>query len=187
MRKRSIVLLIALIAIAIAMLPIATSEARKAKSRLKVVNQTGDFPTNIKKIGIVQWSTKGANIVYTYPQKLNWPRLMADSIQANLTGNYPSVKIYNSKKAAQEDGCDLIITGRYVSISQGSRGARMWVGYGAGAAGVDIEGEMASKKGQVTTFSTGRRSASSMEGVAAIQHCISSLGYDIASYVLMFR
>ena len=184
--KKRLLYLTALIVFAF-LFSLAVTSIAAEKTRLKTVDEKGTFPTGIKKVGVVEWSTQGSDIRYTYPQKLNWPRLMADSIQANLSGNYETVKIYVSKKEAEADGADLIISGRYIFINQGSRGARMWVGYGAGSAGVRIEGEISSKQGLVATFQSGRSSASSMEGVAAIQHCISSLGYDISSYVLSHK
>ena len=81
----------------------------------------------------------------------------------------------------------MIITGRYTLIDGGSRAVRYFVGFGAGAARVRVEGDVATADGtQTAHFATGRGSGWGVFGgssEALVQKCIRAIGGDVGDMV----
>ncbi|MGH0033122.1 MAG: DUF4410 domain-containing protein [Myxococcota bacterium] len=81
----------------------------------------------------------------------------------------------------------VVVTGRVLKIDAGSRAARYWVGYGAGAAVFGVEGTVTmADGGEAGTFLHERRSGWGAFGgnsVSLVQKCVRAVGRDVAHTV----
>jgi Domain of unknown function (DUF4410) len=85
----------------------------------------------------------------------------------------------------------LIIRTRLLSMDPGSQAARMWVGYGAGAAGTKVEGDIVdAKSGEVLAkFTQERRSGNSWRGSGydtMMNKNLHAIGEDVANILKAF-
>jgi hypothetical protein len=85
----------------------------------------------------------------------------------------------------------LIIRGKVVTLDPGSKAARYWAGFGAGAARAKIEGEIVdAKSGEVLArFTQERRSGAGMMGgdyQELMQRNLNAIGEDVANILKAF-
>lgn len=94
-------------------------------------------------------------------------------------------------KSATNGADTLIIRGKVVTMDPGSRAARYWAGFGAGAARVKIEAEIVDAKSDevLVKFTQERRSGVGMGGggyVELMQRSLNQIGEDAANLLKAF-
>ena len=136
-----------------------------------------------KRIAIAEFATDGA--VVNYPEPVaTFGITMAEQVAADLRERGHAAEAFRS---GQEAAGDLVVRGRYTLIDGDSRALRYWVGFGAGAAKVNVAGEVMDGAGNpVATYSAGRGSGFGFFGgssPALVEKCNRRVADDIARMV----
>lgn len=113
----------------------------------------------------------------------------AEGFVQGLRGSVDQKVTVSDKPGKSSD--TLIIRGKVVTLDPGSKAARYWAGFGAGAAKAKIEGEIVdAKSGQVLArFTQERRSGVGMMGgdyQELMQRNLNAIGEDVAAIVKAF-
>jgi len=119
-------------------------------------------------------------------------KVLASSTEGFVQGLRGSVEAKVSVDEKPGKGADtLIIRGKVVGMDPGSRAARYWAGFGAGAARAKIEGEIVDAKtgGVLARFTQERRSGMGMAGgdyQELMQRNLNAIGEDVAKLLKAF-
>ncbi len=119
-------------------------------------------------------------------------KVLASSTEGFVQGLRGSVDAKVSMDAKPGGAADtLIIRGKVVAMEPGSKAARYWAGFGAGAAKARIEGEIvdAKTKAVLARFTQERRSGVGMMGgdyKELMQRNLNAIGEDVAKMLKAF-
>ena len=119
-------------------------------------------------------------------------RVVASATEGFVQGLRGSVdpKVTLSEKAGKSDGT-LVVRGKVLEMDPGSKAARYWAGFGAGAARTKIEGEIVdAHTGEVLArFTQERRSGVGVMGgdyQELMQRNLNAIGEDVAAILKTF-
>jgi len=134
-------------------------------------------------ISVVEFSLEGASI--QYPEShVAFGLAIAEEIAGALRDRGHNAEAVPMGGAHSGH---VVITGKVVRIDAGSRALRYWVGYGAGAAKVGVEGSVTKVDGgEAGTFRHERWSGFGVFGgnsVSLVQKCVRAVGRDIAEMI----
>lgn len=119
-------------------------------------------------------------------------KVLASSTEGFVQGLRGSVDAKVSVDEKPARGADtLIIRGKVVTMDPGSKAARYWAGFGAGAAKAKIEGEIVDAKTRevLARFTQERRSGVGMMGgdyQELMQRNLNAIGEDVAKLLKAF-
>lgn len=138
-----------------------------------------------ERVSVVEFATEGARVNYEGAHE-GMGLQLASEIAIELRRLGHAAEAVPTAKSA--DGA-VVVRGRIFRIEEGSRSARFWVGFGAGAAQFGAEGEVTRADGTVIGAFRDERGSSGMadawggSGRTLIQKCLTVVGQDIARMI----
>lgn len=136
-------------------------------------------------VSVVEFTTEGARVNYEGAYEGMGLQLASEiAIELRRLGHAAE-----AVPAAKEGDGAVLVRGRIVRIDEGSRSARFWVGFGAGAAEFGAEGEVTRADGTVIGAFHDERGSSGMadawggSGRTLMQKCLTVVGQDIARMI----
>jgi hypothetical protein len=136
-----------------------------------------------ERISVLEFSLDGAAVSYAKPYD-TFGLVIAEQIAAELRDlGYRADAVPTGGNPTG----DFRVSGRITRIDAGSRAARYWAGYGAGAAKFGLEGSVAAvDQDTQVTFSDERWAGTGVfggESVSLVQRCVRQVARDVAEMI----
>jgi hypothetical protein len=131
-----------------------------------------------QRIAVAEFQTDSATVRYNEPVDA-FGLAMAEEIAGALRKKGYAAEAF---PAGREPRGDVVVRGRYLLIDGGSRALRYWVGFGAGAAKMRVEGDVTRSDGTaIGHFAPGRGLDSGSSAVPRAGSCRSAFGGSAAT------